>query len=121
MGPGNGVQGDPEGSVHHICTNKNEISEASGGPWTPQFEKFFKLANMDLDDPANLIRIKGHKGPHPREYHQEVLDRITKGMKRCKGPAQCRVALVGELAKIARDLMAEGTRLRHFVTRITEE
>jgi hypothetical protein len=31
MGPGTAMQGDPEGDVHHICTNKNEISDASGG------------------------------------------------------------------------------------------
>lgn len=39
MGPGSGVQGDPDGPVHHICTDKNEISEVSGGPWTPWTSK----------------------------------------------------------------------------------
>ena len=30
-----GIQGDPDGTVHHICTDKNSVSEAEGGPWTP--------------------------------------------------------------------------------------
>ncbi|MFP2934664.1 hypothetical protein ACLESO_58065, partial [Pyxidicoccus sp. 3LG] len=28
-----GIQGDPDGTVHHICTDKNTTSDASGGPW----------------------------------------------------------------------------------------
>jgi hypothetical protein len=117
MGPGGGgIQGDPEGEVHHICTDKNEVSEASGGPWTPQFERYFKQARMDLNDAANKVRIDGHRGPHPREYHQEVLERISKAMLGCRGATQCRAALVDELAKIAKDLVTEGTRLRKLVT-----
>ena len=26
---------------HHLCTNKNDISENNGGPWTPDFETLF--------------------------------------------------------------------------------
>ncbi len=75
---------------------------------------------MDLEDPANLIRIRVHKGPHPREYHQEVLDRIIKATNRCKGPAQCRIALVAGVSKIARDIMTEGSRLRNLLTKNAE-
>ncbi|MCY0998721.1 AHH domain-containing protein [Myxococcus sp. MISCRS1] len=121
MGPGASaqaggvIQGDPEGNVHHICTDKNEISEVSGGPWTPIFQAFFERANMSLNDTANLVRIQGHKGPHPAEYHQEVLRRLTDAMQGCRGPAKCRVALVDELAKIARDLTTPGSWLRKLV------
>ncbi|MFP2928203.1 hypothetical protein ACLESO_23995 [Pyxidicoccus sp. 3LG] len=31
------IQGDPDGTVHHICTDKNTASEKEGGPWTPQW------------------------------------------------------------------------------------
>ncbi|QRO02954.1 AHH domain-containing protein [Archangium violaceum] len=120
MGPGSAMQGDPEGDIHHICTNKNEISEASGGPWTPLFERYFRLARMELNDPANQVRIKGHKGPHSREYHQAVLDRIARAMQGCRGAAQCRAALVDELAKIAKDLTTAGTELRKLVTKNPE-
>jgi A nuclease family of the HNH/ENDO VII superfamily with conserved AHH len=117
MGPGSGIQGDPEGPVHHICTDKNEVSEASGGPWTPQFQQLFELAGMKLSDPANLVRINGHKGPHPEAYHKEVLRRITEATKGCRNEAQCRVALVDALTGIARELMTAGSRLRNLVTK----
>jgi hypothetical protein len=120
MGPGSAMRGDPEGDIHHICTDKNEVSETSGGPWTQQFERYFKQARMDLDDAANKVRVNGHKGPHPREYHQAVLDRIASAMLGCRGAAQCRVALVGELAKIAKDLTTAGTQLRKLITKNPE-
>ena len=101
MVPGSGIQGDPEGPVHHICTDKNEVSEASGGPWTPQFQQIFDLAGMKLSDPANLVRINGHKGPHPEAYHKEVLRRITEATKGCRNEAQCRVALVDALTGLS--------------------
>ena len=117
MGPGSAIQGEPEGDIHHICTDKNEVSEASGGPWTPQFEKIFELAGMKLSDTANLVRIKGHKGPHPAEYHKDVLGRVVEATKGCRGEGQCRAALVDALAEIARDLTTAGTRLRKLITR----
>lgn len=117
MGAGSEMQGDPEGPVHHICTNKNEISEATGGPWTPIFEPYFERAGMSLDDPANLVRIRGHQGPHPREYHEAVLSRIDKAMGRCRSEAQCRVALVSELMKIAKELTMPGAMMRKLVTK----
>lgn len=117
MGPGSGggIQGDPEGEVHHICTNKNDVSDRTGGPWTPIFEDIFRRAGMTLKDPANLVRIKGHQGSHSREYHTEVLDRINRAMRGCRDAAQCRSALVGELNKLARDLTTAGTKLRKLV------
>ncbi|WP_375761346.1 AHH domain-containing protein [Corallococcus exercitus] len=117
MGPGGGIQGDPEGDVHHICTDKNEVSEQSGGPWTPIFEPFFEQAGMSLNDPANLVRINGHRGPHPAEYHKEVRVRLNEAMLGCRGVAQCRAALVDVLASIAKDLTTAGTRLRKLITR----
>jgi hypothetical protein len=115
MGPGSGVQGDPEGEIHHICTNKNDKSDTTGGPWTPIFQDIFRRAGMTLNDSANLVRIKGHKGSHTREYHTEVLDRINRAMRNCRDVAQCRSALVGELNKIARDLTTPGTKLRKLI------
>ncbi|MFP2902053.1 AHH domain-containing protein [Corallococcus sp. 4LFB] len=117
MGPGGGIQGDPEGDVHHICTDKNEVSELSGGPWTPVFEPFFEQAGMSLNDTANLVRINGHRGPHPAEYHQAVLNRISKAMGKCRGVAQCRTALMDVLTAIAEELTTAGTRMRKLITR----
>ncbi|RKG65386.1 hypothetical protein D7V80_23450 [Corallococcus sp. CA054B] len=118
MGPGGGgIQGDPEGDVHHICTDKNEVSEQSGGPWTPLFEPFFEQAGMSLNDAANLVRINGHRGPHPAEYHQEVFNRLTLAMAKCRGVAQCRTALVDVLTAIAEELTTAGTLMRKLITR----
>ncbi|MBM7115237.1 AHH domain-containing protein [Archangium primigenium] len=117
METGGVIQGDPDGDIHHICTDKNEVSEVSGGPWTPLFESYFKRAKMKLSDVANQVRIKGHKGPHPREYHQEVLVRLDRVMRLCKGEAQCRAVLRETLSQIARELTTAGTQLRKLVTR----
>ncbi|MCY1042661.1 AHH domain-containing protein [Corallococcus sp. bb12-1] len=117
MGPGSGMQGDPEGDIHHICTDKNEVSDASGGPWTPLYEDIFHVAGMKLGDPSNQVRIQGHKGPHPREYHEEVLFRIRRAMLGCRDSGQCRSALVDELANIARELTTAGTKLRKLITK----
>ncbi len=70
---------------------------------------------MTLDDVANLVRIRGHKGSHTREYHQEVLNRISRAMKGCKDTAQCRVKLVKELSRIARELTTAETKMRKLI------
>ncbi|WP_164020261.1 AHH domain-containing protein [Pyxidicoccus trucidator] len=115
LGTGGGIQGDLEGEIHHICTNKNEVSDRTGGPWSPIFEDIFKQAGMTLNDTVNLVRIKGHKGSHTREYHQEVLNRIARAMKGCKDTAQCRTRLVNELSRIAHDLTTPGTMMRRLI------
>jgi hypothetical protein len=112
-----GIQGDADGTVHHICTDKNTVSDAEGGPWTPRFEAIFKRAGMSLkDDPANLIRIRGHEGPHPRAYHEEVFQRVLRATRTCRGEAGCREVLTGELRRIARELMTRGSELRRLLT-----
>jgi hypothetical protein len=114
---GDGIQGDPEGTVHHICTDKNTVSAADGGPWTPLFEDIFKRAGMSLkNDPANLIRIRGHQGPHPQAYHQRVYERVNDATKGCTTEASCRQALIRELRRIAKELTTPGSRLRRLLT-----
>ncbi|NOJ94847.1 AHH domain-containing protein [Corallococcus coralloides] len=107
--------GDAEGQVHPICTNKNVVSPVSGGPWTPLCEEVFSRAGLSLDDVANKVGLGGHQGPHPREYHQAVLDRLQKALGRCKTEETCRGRLMEELARIAGDLLTPGTDLRQMV------
>jgi hypothetical protein len=109
------IPGDEEGPVHHICTNKNTKSAVSGGPWTPICEEIFEKAGMSLEDAANKVRIKGHEGPHPEAYHREVVDRLRAATALCDGPAQCRVALMNELARIAKDILTPGSDLRRYI------
>jgi HNH/ENDO VII superfamily nuclease len=107
-------------SLHHICTDKNLVSDRSGGPWTPRFEEFFKKAGMTLQDPENLVRVEAHQGPHPEEYHQQVreaLQRETGGIKPFTD--QYREALKRALAKLANQIQAPGSRLNQLVAGAT--
>ncbi|MFY0575220.1 AHH domain-containing protein [Cystobacter fuscus] len=96
---------------HHLCTDKNNTSEVTGGPWTPLFEDLFARAGMGLDDPANLVYLRGHKGPHSEAYHREVFSRIRDALGSCRAKADCRALLVKELDQIAGDLCTPGSNL----------
>lgn len=62
-----------EGPEHHIASDKFSTSANNGGPWTPRYQELFDKAGMSLDDAANKVRVPGHKGPHPQEYHEEIF------------------------------------------------
>jgi hypothetical protein len=92
-----------KGIRHHIGTNKNWVSDARGGPWSPQFEKVFHKAGMSLEDEENVVRLVIHKGPHPEAYHQTVWDRLTAATRGLEGDAY-RDALKGASEKMAKEL-----------------
>ncbi|MFY0563899.1 AHH domain-containing protein [Archangium lansingense] len=102
---------------HHLCTNKNDLSENNGGPWTPDFEGLFKKAGMGLDDPANIVYLRDHKGPHPEEYHREIFKRLNDGLRGCRPHADCRDKLVRTLDRIAGDICTPGSALNKLATR----
>jgi hypothetical protein len=106
-----------DNQAHHLCTNKNDTSEASGGPWTPLFEELFERAGMSLDDPANIVYLRDHKGPHPEEYHQKIFERLEKALGTCRTRAECRTKLVEELDKIAGEVCTPGSKLNKLATR----
>jgi hypothetical protein len=108
---------DAEGPEHHIATDKWPDATHSGGPWTPVFEKIFKRAGMSLNDPANKVRVQGHKGPHPEEYHREVFRRLDRATSTCRTMEQCRASLVKELRLLAEEISTPGARLNKLVTR----
>jgi hypothetical protein len=105
-----------EGHIHHIGTVRNNESSARGGPWTPRLKELFDKAGMSMEDPANKVRIRGHKGPHPEAYHKEVYRRLYDAVKNCETTAQCQTALTRELGKLAEQLQKEGSRLNKLVT-----
>ncbi|NPC84413.1 AHH domain-containing protein, partial [Pyxidicoccus fallax] len=105
------------GPEHHIATNKNTESDVRGGPWTPRFQEIFDRAGMSLDDAANRVHVPGHKGPHPREYHEEVYTRLNEATKSASSMQQCRVALTRALQRLARDISTPGSRLNLLVTK----
>lgn len=102
---------------HHIATDKWWESTKMGGPWSPQFQSLFDKAGMSLNDPANIVRIRGHKGPHPQEYHEEVLGRLFTATRSCRSMEQCRRALKTELQRLAHEISNPGSELNRLVTR----
>ncbi|MDC0709145.1 AHH domain-containing protein [Stigmatella sp. ncwal1] len=107
---------DAEGHDHHIATNKWWKSTNNEGPWSPQFQKIFDKAGMSLDDPANIVHVKGHEGPHPLAYHQQIFRRLTDATEGCRTMARCREALTAELARLGQQIATSGTRLNKLVT-----
>ncbi|WP_395814464.1 AHH domain-containing protein [Archangium minus] len=103
--------------AHHLATNKNDKSESRGGPWTPEFEELFALAGMSLEDPANIVYLRDHKGPHPEVYHSEIFRRLRDALKNCKNQVDCRAGLVRALNEIASEVCAPGSKLNKLVTR----
>ncbi|MFY2561130.1 AHH domain-containing protein [Corallococcus terminator] len=110
--------GDEVGPTHHICTNKNPISDVTGGPWTPICEKIFKKAGMTLEDVSNKVRLNGHEGPHPELYHRKVVGRLQGAVGRCKTTEACKARLMEELARIANELLTQGSELRSFIVKV---
>ncbi|RKH61851.1 AHH domain-containing protein [Corallococcus aberystwythensis] len=111
------IPGDADGPVHHICTNKNLVSAATGGPWTPACEEIFEKAGMTLEDVANKVRLNGHEGPHPEFYHSQVVNRLQAAVRTCRTTEACRAKLLNELANIASELLTPGSELRGYIVR----
>jgi len=105
-----------EGELHHIATVENEKSTHRGGPWTPKLKTFFDKAGMSMEDPANKVRIPGHKGPHPQAYHERIYRRLAEAVEDCETTAHCREALTRELGRLAGELKEVGSGLNRLVT-----
>ena len=105
------------GQWHHIATDKWLDATHSGGPWTPRFQELFDRAGMSLNDPANKVRVRGHKGPHPQEYHEEVYERLRRAMQGCSSIQSCQEALKTELRALAQEISTEGSFLNTLLTR----
>jgi hypothetical protein len=107
---------DAKGHDHHIATNKWWKSTNNDGPWSPEFQKIFDKAGMSLDDPANIVHVKGHKGPHPLAYHERIFERLTEATRGCRTMQQCREVLTAELRKLGQEIATPGTKLNRLVT-----
>jgi hypothetical protein len=103
---------------HHLATDKNDISDVNGGPWTPLFKRLFDRAGMSLDEPANIVYLMGHLGPHPEAYHEEVFSRLRASLGECQTQASCRSRLINALDSIARDVCTPGSTLNKLATRM---
>lgn len=113
---GPNVPAPVEVRVHHIATNKWWEATHNGGPWSPKFQELFDRAGMSLDDEVNTVRVRGHQGPHPRKYHEEVYERLKEALGRCRSIQRCSEALVKELQSMGAEISTEGSRLNLLVT-----
>ncbi|MCP3137174.1 AHH domain-containing protein [Pyxidicoccus xibeiensis] len=102
---------------HHLATDKNSVSTARGGPWTPRFRKIFKKAGMELKDPENIVPVEGHKGPHPQRYHELVFAELDAATAHCRAVTACRASLSSALRRLAKEITTRGTELNLLVTR----
>lgn len=100
--------------IHHIATDKNLISAAAGGPYTPKFEAIFEKAGMTLQDGLNKLPIPGHRGPHP-EYNRVVYERLASSVEGLNGASYQR-ALQKELQTIGTDSATPGSPLNRLLT-----
>ncbi|WP_434348985.1 AHH domain-containing protein [Myxococcus virescens] len=100
---------------HHIATNKNDVSALRGGPWTPRFRRLFARAGMELKDPENIVEIAGHKGPHPKQYHDTIFLRLQDALGECRTVVACRKALTMELRSLSAEAQTPGTTLHRLV------
>ncbi len=111
-----GPKKDDDHEGHHLATDKNEKSETNGGPWTPLLKLLFDRAGLSMDDLVNIVFLKGHKGPHPEEYHREVFRRLRDALGACRTTADCRNRLKDELDSIAADVCKPGSKLNRLAT-----
>jgi hypothetical protein len=102
---------------HHIATVENSKSTVRGGPWTPRLKKFFDRAGLSMENAANKVRIRGHRGPHPEEYHLIVYRELSIAVEDCNGEVACRAALTKALQRLAKQTATHGAELHRLVTR----
>jgi RHS repeat-associated protein len=105
-----------EADIHHLSTNKNEVSSAGGGPYTQRFEEIFENGGMTLEDELNKVYLPGHRGPHP-EYNKEVFNILTRALKDIPAHTdQYRQILENTLTEIGTKTLEAGTRLYKLAT-----
>ncbi|MDS7959038.1 MULTISPECIES: DUF637 domain-containing protein [unclassified Acinetobacter] len=109
---------DP-GPIHHICTNKNCLSTARGGPWTPQFQKYFDGASLDINKSVeNLVALADHKGPHPKEYHAYVEKELRLAVSgKQANTAEYRNAVIATLSRIKSEALVSGSQVNKWLTK----
>lgn len=105
------------GHLHHICTDKNYVSDSQGGPWSPRFKPFLDGAKIGFDDPENLVEVEGHQGPHPEAYHQEVFDSLKEATRKLvPGTVAYRQAVAQALRALEEEIRQPGSPLNLLVT-----
>lgn len=59
-----------------------------------------------MNDPINIVGVPGHAGPHPKEYHQGVFDRLSDAVAGKKpGSAAYKAAFEKEMGTLRKDVV----------------
>jgi len=101
--------------THHLMTDKNRVSPASGGPYTQKFEALAEKRGITLKDAMNKLPLPGHGGPHPK-YNRAVYDRLLEATNGLKGE-EYNIAFDKELERIRAETFKVGTLLNRLATR----
>lgn len=72
---------------------------------------------MSLEDEVNMVYLKGHWGPHPALYHQEVYRRLLASLDTCTSASTCRLSLESALRKLAADICTPGSVLNLMIAK----
>jgi hypothetical protein len=102
---------------HHIGTVENAKATWNGGPWTPRLKVLFDKVGLSMDSKYNRVKVFGHVGPHPPEYHQIVFDRLRTVFSRCSAYQECRAEFIRELERLGAEIATPGSALNDLVTR----
>lgn len=103
-----------KGQLHHVMTITNSISSRTGGPWTPRFEALARKAGVSLDSHLNKVVVKGHWGPHSKEYHMAVYKTLVKATQGLEGDAY-RHAFRAALSRMRKEVARPGTPLNRLL------
>ncbi|MBT0794969.1 AHH domain-containing protein [Campylobacter lari] len=75
-----GIGGKNNQSViqtHHIATDKNK-------KYTSKFQEILILYDLKLNEDWNKVKMP-HRGRHPNEYHEYILEKMSKIDKMARG------------------------------------
>jgi RHS repeat-associated protein len=99
---------------HHLMTNKNSISNAAGGPFTPKFEKLAARRGITLEDAVNKVGLADHMGPHPA-YNAKVYQHLKDATSGLKG-SKFNAAFDKALDQVRTQTLKPGTTLNKLAT-----
>lgn len=89
----------------HPCETGHDASDAAD----------LKRVGMTLRDPENEVRVAGHRGPHPEDYHSAVFERLTVATRGLSGD-EYSAAFRAELSVIRVEVATPGTHFNRLVT-----
>ncbi|WP_252366371.1 AHH domain-containing protein, partial [Campylobacter jejuni] len=67
----------PPIQTHHIATDKSK-------KYTPKFQEILNSYDLKLDGDWNKVKMP-HRGRHPNEYHEYILEKMSKIDKIARG------------------------------------